>query len=214
LKWYWLTGRGQHGLNVALVVQRVDRGWQRILREKFSGLKSCRHCEKFDEAEILKLGFEPDRKFSIRNDLYSEVLDLPMTIASEQFRDVCGTEGIAGLQFHPCGFSPKVGSLFVLAPGHQADCSTPVGDWLRPTPLFATENPVIEWCTVCNRAIFTVGHPRLASLRLPDEMVITVPSIPLETRLGVNWAFLCSDQVRQILRRSGLKGCSFSEATW
>ena len=210
MTWFWLSGRGQSGLNVSLLVQKVDDLGCRTMRPGFVHSKACQRCGKFDEHEIFQTGFEPERRFKLRKDLYAEVLDLPVQIASERFREVCENAGIGGVQYLPCGISPHVGRLFVLAPEHTTPCSASVADWIRPHPSLQCDSPFAEWCSVCGRAIYTVGLPPLDSLELPSKMTISVPSTLPESRLGVAWLFLCSDTVRDALTSAKLKGCCFS----
>jgi hypothetical protein len=180
----------------------------RVLLPRFEPLRRCPGCLKWDEGEILQIGFDPDRLLPMPQDIRVCPNDLPWTVVSDRFRKASEEGGIEGLRFVRCGRSRSRGPLFVLWPDHETPCRAPVEQWVRGDPL-PPGKPPYHACPVCGRPDQVVGFPPLASLDLPDPLTVSVPSVPTYMNPGRDFRFFCSDAVRQVLKGAGLEGCNF-----
>jgi hypothetical protein len=109
-----------------------------------------------------------------------------------------------------CGGSRSREPLFVLWPEHESWCRAPVEEWIRGLPLTPGEQPY-HACPVCGRPDQVVGFPPLASLDLPDELTVSIPSVPTYMNSCRDFRFFCSDVVRNILESASLKGLDFAD---
>ncbi len=208
MKWYWL-GAQMARVDVFLLHDDIDGNMVRLPR--FEKVARCRGCEKFDEEELIRIGFDTDRLVSMPQDILSEINDLPQKIVSEQFRQVCEKHRIKGVKFIPCGRSRRRGAVYLLWPSHESPCSLPPSHWRQGQNYDHTNPAPVEYCHRCGRPRWVGGFPPLWSLSLPDELTITVPAGRTECRIGRSFLFMCSDTVRQIFKAEKLKGCSFCE---
>jgi hypothetical protein len=206
LKWYFLCG---HDTRIDLFLLHEYRPNERpALLPRFASLSICPICGKFDEEELLAIGFDSERLLPMPQDILSQTNDLPLTVVSAPFRQVCDN-GVEGVRFIPCGRSRTRGAMFLMWPTHQSRCRVPVEDWLR-SPIPAGE-PAYHVCHLCGRPEQVVGFPPRSSLELPDELTISVPATPTYMKKGRDFRFFCSDAVRTVFKKAGLKGICFSE---
>lgn len=181
-----------------------------LLLPQYAKADRCRGCDKFNEQQIFDIGFDKERVFSISQDILTRANDMPQTIVTDRFRDVCIHNSIKGVLFLPCGQRETGGDLYLLWPDHRSQCCEPVEKWSRGNLLKLGE-PAFSTCHLCGRPEQIVGHPHKSKLVLPNEMTISIPSIATEMKHGIDFRFFCSDTVRKIFKAEKIKGCYFSE---
>lgn len=209
MKWFWLTGHDVR-VNLFLLHDYNIKDGSLVLLPRFAAVDRCRGCGKFNEQQLLAVGFDLDRTFRLPTDILPEPNDFSLTIVSEHFRDVCIGNNINGVEFIPCGRRKSGGLLYLLWAVHRSPCHEPVENWIRGNPLKPGQAPFYT-CNYCGRPDHVVGFPHRTALDFPDDLVISIPSVPTESLAGVTFRFFCSDTVRQIFKLEKIKGCCFSE---
>ncbi len=208
MKWHWIGGTlARVDLFLLLEYKRPD---DPVLLPRFATVDRCPGCGKFNEQQILDIGFDVSRVFRLPQDILTWPNDLPQTVVNHRFRDVCLRNNVKGVDFIPCGTRKSGGLLYILWAVDRSPCHEPVERWDRGSPLKPSHTPYYT-CHVCGRPDQVIGYPHRAALELTDEFTISVPSIPTEPLGGLDFRFFCSDAVRTVFKLEKLKGCSFAE---
>jgi hypothetical protein len=203
MKWFEFGARTS--IAYLLLLHEYDKKHERLVRlPRFTALRPCPGCDKWDENAILAIGFDTSRLLPMPQDILRPS-DVNVHVVSDRFREVCASNDIRGVRFIPCGQSRVRGAMFILWPEHTTPCYAPIDQWPRGTQRIA------DFCHLCGRPEYVAGFPPLASLELPDERTISIPATPTYLRRGRDFRFFCSESVRQIFKDAGLKGCSFSD---
>lgn len=208
MKWFLLTGYDVRADFILL--HDLKRGRNPVLQPRFEAVDRCRVCGKFNEQQILDIGFDVDRIFRLSQDILPEPIDFSLSIVTQRFVDACNSNNITGVDFIPCGKRKSNDRLYLLWATHRSMCHEPVEKWSRGNLLKPGE-PAFYTCHRCGRPEQIVGFPHKAALEFPHELTISVPSIPTEMKRGVDFRFFCSDTVRKILKAEKIKGCCFSD---
>ena len=207
MKWYWLTA-SEPRTDVFLLHREGPERRALLVLPRFADLRRCSTCEKWDEERVREIGFDQDRILNVKTDFHDTPNDLPLLLVSERVKLVFHDHGIDGVDYIPCGKTKTGQPLFVLWPVHQSHCLAPPAEWTRTRPYPEWED---ECCSRCGRTVNTIGHPYYFQMEFPDPLTISVPDIRTENRLGVTFKFLCSGQVRQLIREAKLTGTNLSD---
>jgi hypothetical protein len=209
-KWYWLSAKTPRS-DVWLVHEPIDGDVDRLrVLPRFSTVARCSRCGKFDEDELIQVGFDPERKLDVKQEFFGTPNDLALCIVAERVRDVVRGSGISGVRFVPCGQCSMHGALFVMLPEHRSKCITLASQWPRKQ-YFDPHPAEDEVCNNCGRSITTVGYPRLKDLIFPEhDLIISVPDVRTESRHGVTHHFFCSQHAYEIIRPHKITGICFS----
>ena len=208
MKWYWLTA-SEPRTDVFLLHRQGPERRALLVLPRFADLRRCSTCEKWDEERVREIGFDQDRILSVKTDFHDTPNDLPLLLVSERVKLVFHDHGIDGVDYIPCGKTKTGQPLFVLL----ACPSVPLprsarAEWTRTRPYPEWED---ECCSRCGRTVNTIGHPYYFQMEFPDPLTVSVPDIRTENRLGVTFNFLCSSQVRQVIRDAKLTGTNLSD---
>lgn len=209
MKWFWLSGYDPK-VDLFLLHEYNKGDESLVLLPPFAAVSRCTGCSKFNEQQILDVGFDLNRVFRLPQDILTWPNDSHFTIVTERFRDACLRNSISGVEFIPCGRRRRGGLLYIMCAVHRSQCDEPVERWDRGYTL-KPGLPPYNTCRVCGRPVHVAGFPHRFGLKLPDELTISIPSIPTELRHGLDFRFFCSNTVRRIFKAEKLRGCCFTD---
>jgi len=209
MKWYWLTPHTPR-TDVFLIHEYDLKTDQETLLPRFNDLRRCESCGKWDEEHMIETGFDQDRILSVGTDFWGRANDVPQLIVRECVKNVFADNELKGVKFVPCGKNRKGQRLFVFWPTHESRCLAPPQDWAYfrggRFPALQTTGK----CS-CGRGGTTLGFPYHFQMEYPDPLTVSIPDVRTESRLGVDFLFLCSKVVRDIIRREKFSGVCLTD---
>jgi hypothetical protein len=182
---------------------------QTILLKRYDELRHCELCDKIDEDHLREIGFDENRVLAVGTDFWGKANDTPKMIVRQRVKDLFEANGIAGVEYLPCGRDRKDEKLYVLWKRHESVCLAPRAKWCyyRPGGQDLDEG----CCPRCLRSRRTLGFPYYDQLVYPEPNIISVPNINTGIGGGQDFRFFCSQLVRDLIRKNRLSGISMPD---
>jgi hypothetical protein len=207
MKWYWMMPKTPR-TDVFLLHEYDRRTGETTLLPRFANLRCCPACRRFDEQHVLEIGFDEDRILSVPTDFWGDANDWAKMIVRESVRELLTAHDITGIDYIRCGRTRKGVPLYLFWPTHFSRTLALPAKWCYNRP---TGEDLDEGCCVtCLRSRHTLGLPYHDQLEYPDLKTISVPDEPSECNHGRRYMYICSEFVRNTVRKNKLSGVSIT----